>query len=60
MLQVDLDAFKPLFDPLFRRVQPRMDLLGRPVNQGADPEPQTARLQDQGRFSPIISKTSPP
>ena len=60
MLQIDLDAFKPLFDPMFRRVQPRMELPGRPMNQGGDPEPQTAWLQVQGRFSPIISKTSPP
>jgi hypothetical protein len=39
MLQVDLDVFQSFFDPLFCRVQPRMDLSGRPMNQGGDPEP---------------------
>ena len=60
MLQVELDAFKPLFDPVLGRLQPPMELPRRPMNQGADPEPQPARLHAQGRFSPIISKTSPP
>ena len=60
MLQLGLDAFQPLFNPLFRRLQPPMKLPGRPMNQGADPEPQPAGLRVQGRFSPIISKTSPP
>jgi hypothetical protein len=60
MLQVDLDAFKSLFDLVFSCVQPLMKLPGRPMNQRADPEPQPAWLHAQGRFSPIMSAISPP
>jgi hypothetical protein len=60
MLQVNLDAFQPLFNPVLGRFQSLVKLPGRPMNQGADPEPQPAWFHAQGRFSPIISKTSPP